>query len=296
MNITLTKKDKSKEKSIHPLVEKTFKEGSKTYFNSSLFFPKEVRRDVFLLYGFVRTADNFVDAVPQDAAGFYSFRSRYEKARSESGLTNDPIIDSFLDVSRRKAFKDAWVDAFLDSMQADLSKNRYETLDEILRYIYGSAEVIGLFMANIMGLQAEAASAAASLGRSMQYINFIRDIAEDNSLGRTYLPLQGSGLIDLKEETARAKPELFIAFIRDQAALYQKWQAEAESGFGWIPWRSRIPIMTASRMYNWTAKMIQRDPFIVFQKKVKPSKARILLDLCLNIFRSLAYTGSKREI
>jgi len=204
-------------------------------------------------------------------------------------LTGDPIIDSFLDVSRRRAFEDAWTEAFLDSMEADLSKSRYDTLEETLGYIYGSAEVIGLFMAAIMGLGPEARAAAAALGRSMQYINFIRDIAEDNGLGRTYLPLALSGLADLREETARADPDAFIAFMRAQADLYRGWQAEAESGFGYIPWRSRVPIMTASRMYNWTAAAIQRDPFIVFRRKVKPSKIRILAELVLNALRALRY-------
>lgn len=282
-------------KGVHPLVEEAFRRGSKTYFNSSLFFPEAVRRDVFLLYGFVRTADDFVDAVPPRGEAFFSFRRRYEEARASGGLSGDPIIDSFLDVSRRKGFKDEWADAFLDSMQADLSKHRYDSLEETLGYIYGSAEVIGLFMAAIMGLEPEAGKAAAALGRSMQYINFIRDIAEDNDLGRTYLPVSGSGLADLREGTARANPEAFAAFMRAQAALYLGWQAEAERGFGYIPWRSRVPIMTASRMYVWTARIIQRDPFVVFRKKVKPSKARILSELFLNAFRALGCRCPGRE-
>lgn len=276
-------------KAVHPRVEEAFRRGSKTYFNSAVFFPQAVRRDVFLLYGFVRTADDFVDAIPQDAQGFRTFRRRYEEARASGGLAGDPIIDSFLDVSRRKGFEDAWADAFLDAMEADLTKSRYETLDEVLGYIHGSAEVIGLFMAAIMGLAPEARGAAAALGRSMQYINFIRDVAEDNALGRTYLPLAGSGLADLREETARANPEAFVAFVRAQANRYREWQAHAEAGFGWIPWRCRVPIMTASRMYNWTASVIHRHPFVVYERKVKPTKPRIMAALCLNAFRALGY-------
>lgn len=266
-------------------VAAAFKRGSKTYFNSSLFFPEEVRRDVFFLYGFVRTADDFVDAVPQDGEGFRAFRAAYERARAAGSATGDPIIDCFLDVSRRKGFRDDWTRAFLDAMEADLTKNRYETLEETLAYIYGSAEVIGLFMAAVMGLPEEAWPAAQALGRSMQYINFIRDIAEDNALGRIYLPLSGSGLEDLTEETARAHPEAFRAFIRAQADLYLEWQCRAEEGFRYIPKRSRVPVITASRMYNWTARQIQADPFVVYRKKVKPSKGRILAELLGNLFK-----------
>jgi len=273
-------------KGVHPLVEQAFRRGSQTYFNTAVFFPRAIRRDVFLLYGFVRTADNFVDAIPQDAPGFYSFRRRYEAARSSGGLAGDPIIDAFLDVSRRRGFAAAWTDAFLDAMEADLTKRRYETLDELLGYMHGSAEVIGLCMAAIMGLAPEAGQAAAMLGRAMQYLNFIRDIEEDNALGRTYLPLAGSGLADLKAATARAKPDAFAAFVRAQVELYRQWQTQAEAGFGWIPWRSRVPVMTASRMYDWTAAVIHRNPFIVYQQKVKPSKPRITAELFRNAFRA----------
>ena len=58
-----------------------FKAGSTTYFNSSLFFPPAMRAEVFALYGFVRVADNYVDAVPQEAESFRRFVARYRVAR-----------------------------------------------------------------------------------------------------------------------------------------------------------------------------------------------------------------------
>ena len=264
-------------KGLDPRIATIFEKGSKTYFNSSVFFPEAVRRDVFLLYAFVRTADDYVDNQPQDSAGFLAFRAAYEKAWASQQPSGDLIIDSFVELARRHKFDPAWTVAFLDSMQADLSKSRYDSLDETLVYIYGSAEVIGLYMSAILELTPQALVAATALGRSMQYINFIRDIAEDNGLGRSYLPLAGSGLPDLLQVSAEANPEAFRTFIRAQADLYLRWQAEAEAGFRFIPKRSRIPIIVASRMYNWTARVIQRDPFVIYRRKVKPAKLRILL-------------------
>ena len=166
-----------------------FRNGSRTYYVSSRFFPKKVREDVFILYGFVRVADNYVDCIPQDADGFYSFRRAYETALTTGELSGDYIIDSFIDLQRRKNFDEAWTQAFLDSMQHDVVKSSCDTLDEVLTYIYGSAEVIGLFMSRIMNLDDTALPYARMLGRAMQYINFIRDINEDVSLRRRYLPL-----------------------------------------------------------------------------------------------------------
>ena len=259
----------------------TFKKGSKTYFNSSIFFPNEVRKDVFILYGFVRVADNFVDAVPPDSEHFYAFRDKYRKA-IQGEVTGDVIIDDFVDLMERKHFRQEWVDAFLRSMEMDLEKSEYNTLDETLAYIYGSAEVIGLFMASILGLPEDSFHAARMLGRSMQFINFIRDIKEDLELGRRYIPLTGSSLSSLRKEETEANPEEFIHFHRMQIDMYKQWHAEAEKGYRYIPRRYLIPIKTAEDMYLWTADKIAEDPFIVYEKKVKPSKLRIIFQIIRN--------------
>jgi phytoene synthase len=260
--------------SLEPIHYTTFKQGSKTYFNSSLFFPAAVRRDVFALYGFVRVADNFVDSVPQDPDGFHRFEQSYRKAWQE-GQVGDPIIDAFVELGRRKDFDPAWTDAFLHSMELDLQKKEYDTLDETLEYIYGSAEVIGLYMARLLDLVPASYPHAERLGRAMQYINFIRDIDEDRTLGRRYLPLEGTPLKKLDRDYVRSHPRQFSEFLRHHLSMYEQWQREAEQGFRYIPRRYLIPIKTASDMYNWTAGRIEEDPMIVFQRKVKPSKLRI---------------------
>jgi phytoene synthase len=259
----------------------TFKQGSRTYFNSSLFFPGKIRRDVFALYGFVRVADNFVDSVPQDPEGFYRFKDAYHKAW-QGKASGDPIIDAFVELGRRKAFDPAWTEAFLHSMELDLSKKEYNSLEETLEYIYGSAEVIGLYMAKVMDLAADAHPHAERLGRAMQYINFIRDIDEDRTLGRRYLPLKGTPLKALDRTYVQDHPEEFREFLRHHLAKYKVWQQEAERGFRYIPRRYLIPIKTASDMYNWTARRIEEDPMLVFQGKVKPSKLRIWLAVLTN--------------
>lgn len=260
----------------------TFKKGSKTYFTSSMFFPAEKRDDVFRLYGFVRTADDFVDEVPQDRDGFFRFCNDYRAAMNGEASGNQ-IIDSFVELSKRKNFDPTWAEAFLHSMELDLVKNEYDSIEETLEYIYGSAEVIGLFMSRLMDLPEEAFHYARMLGRSMQYINFIRDIAEDNSLGRRYLPLKGCGLENLREESCRQNPDEFKNFHRRQIKLYTEWHHEAVKGYRYIPRRMRIPVKTAEDMYMWTAARIEKDPFIVFNRKVKPAKSRIILQALKNM-------------
>ncbi len=267
---------------VRRLQKNVFRRGSKTYFNSSVFFPPAVKRDVYALYAFVRVADDFVDSVPQDSEGFYAFRRQYEHALMTGSPSDDPIIDSYVELATRRDFDPAWTTAFLHSMELDLTKKICETVEETLEYVYGSAEVIGLFMSKILQLPEEALPAACMQGRAMQFINFIRDIAEDVSFGRQYLPSRETELPDLREETTRANPREFQRFLQQQVDRYIEWQKQAEAGYRFMERRYLIPVKTASDMYNWTASRIVKDPFIVYQQKVKPAKIRIYKTICTN--------------
>ena len=260
---------------------KIFSKGSKTYFTASLFFPADIRRDVFVLYAFVRTADDFVDSVPQNRRDFYKFKELYNSSLRNGKKTGNEIIDNFIDLLKRKKFKPEWVNAFLESMELDLRKKKYKTIDETLHYIFGSAEVIGLFMSRILDLPKKADKHAQMLGRAMQMINFIRDIAEDNSFGRVYLPLTGK-VKSLDYSFASSHKADFEVFIRQKSILYKKWQKSAEEGYKYIPKRYLVPIKTAADMYLWTASEIEKKPMIVYERKVKPSRWRILKTLIAN--------------
>lgn len=267
---------------MNPTLKKIFKKGSRTYYNSSIFFPRAVKEDVFKLYAFLRVADDLVDHIPQDADGFYHFRNTYEKAVQKCQPSGNTVIDGFIELARRKNFDPRWAKAFLDSMEMDLKKATYTSLDDTLQYIYGSAEVIGLFMARIIGLPEAIFPNARMLGRAMQYINFIRDIHEDQQMGRIYLPLEDSGLDSLDYEYTSANRPEFESFIRSQLALYYEWQREAGPFLARLKRSFRIPIRTATEMYLWTARQIERNPFIVYQKKVKPGRFLIFSTIIKN--------------
>lgn len=274
-----------------------FKNGSTTYYWSSKFFPPEVRDDVFDLYSFVRIADDYVDQVPADKEGFYRLRRMLMEARKSITLStakrsedtiDERVVKNIIRLQQDYNFEWQWIDAFLDAMQSDLVHEEYKTLEDSLQYVYGSAEVIGLMMAKIMGLPIEAADAARMQGRAMQWINFIRDVAEDNTFGRCYFPsedLVRFGLKDVTEEVALHQTDNYQNFINFQLERYAAWQAEAETGYKYIPKRLRIPLMTASNMYNWTGNQILKRPEVVFERKIKPSKTRVIGTVLKNIVK-----------
>ena len=269
----------------HSDPDEIFRKGSTTYYNSTKLFPRKIRDKVTALYSFVRVADNYVDSVPQDVEGFLSFKKEYYSALGGK-VSKNPIVSNFIKLSKEMNFDPTWTDSFLESMEMDTTKSKYENLDELNKYLYGSSEVIGLMMNRIMGLGQEADESARYLGKAMQFINFIRDIDEDLDLKRTYFPrdkMAKFGLDDLTRGEARRKPEQFKQFIRSQIKVYFQWQSRADYGLSLIPKRMRVPVKTASDMYLWTATEIYKNPFIVYDAKIKPSKGKVLLSGIKNL-------------
>ncbi len=252
--------------------ESIFRKGSVTFYNSSKLFPEKTREEVMRLYGFVRTADNFVDKKEQDANGFFELRENTLRALS-GNKTGNKIIDSYAELARAKGFDEQWTIDFLDAMESDLSFKGFEAFSDLEKYIYGSAETIGMMMARIMDLPQESYNYARLQGKAMQLINFIRDIKEDLELGRVYLPredLKKFGVKNLGRPTENPlAPEELIKFELDR---YFAMQKESENGYAFIPKEFLAPIKSAAEMYAWTALEIYNKPLLVFSGKVTPTQ------------------------
>lgn len=266
-----------------------FQRGSKTYYNASRFFPRRVQDDVYILYSFVRVADDFVDKIPQDPKGLKEYSEMALGINKPKGK-NSEIIESFLELARKNGFEKEWTVSFLDSMSQDVTKRNYKTLAEVEEYMYGSAEVVGLWMAKLLGLPNRSYPYAKLLGKHFQYINFIRDIAEDNYLKRKYIPsefLQGHNLTSLHKSEVFFKKEEFEDLIREEIKRSLEWRQKSLEGFKYIPYRYRIAISAADKMYYWTAQKIYRNPLVVFEQKVKPSRQRIIISGFLSILHKI---------
>ena len=249
---------------------KIFRRSSKTFYYASMLFPKSVRDDVATLYAFVRIVDDLVDKPIPDVDQFYRVWELTLRAL-EGSKTGVWYIDCLADLSSRAGFKMEHVEAFMSSMEMDLYIKEYQTIDQLLEYIYGSAEVIGLFMAQIMKLPKESYLSAMRLGRAYQFINMIRDIEEDLELGRVYIPMEDLERFDVK---CFCKAREFDEMIRFEVRRFYEMIREGEKGYRYIPKRYRAAVKTASDLYKWAAKKIYRDPGVVLRSKVRPSPLR----------------------
>lgn len=265
-----------------------FKNGSTTFFTATLFFPKVQKKAVFDLYAFVRVFDDFVDCIPAKKTEYFNLKDEYHAVLSGQNRQNPTstipeknteVVRNFVKLQKDLNFDQKWVESFFESMEADLIKTSYTTLQETEHYIYGSAEVIGLMMAKIMKLDEASYPAAQALGKAFQYMNMIRDVADDLNLGRTYLPVEEyekHGLTEISKAEATSKPEQFAKFIQAQIKIYKQWREQAVSGFHFVPRRYLVPIKIALNLFDDTIEKISHNPQLIFERKVKPSKLQII--------------------
>jgi phytoene synthase len=234
------------------------------------------------LYGFARYADEIVD----DLA---STLTATEKAESlerwgagvlsdiKAGRSHDHIGAALVDTVQRFNIPISYFEAFLKSMQMDLTVTQYQSYEDLMEYVYGSAAVIGLQMLPILGTSSDLAyPAAEKLGIAFQLANFIRDVGEDLDRGRVYLPLNDLKKHGVSRSMLEARiltPEIKSA-LQEQIARVRQLQTEAEVGIKFLSPESQPCIELASELYCGIVDEVEKIDYEVFKKRAKTSTFR----------------------
>jgi phytoene synthase len=256
----------------------------KAYYLATLFLPKKKRPPVHALYGFARFADEIVD----DLASTLSDQEKADALRTwgesvlrdlRNGKSDDLIGRALVDTVQKYSIPLDYFEAFMKSMEMDLTVTRYNTYDELMSYVYGSAVVIGLEMLPILGYSdPRAIEAATALGTAFQLANFIRDIDEDIDRGRIYMPLDELARFGVSEEMLlqrRLTPQIIEA-IKFQIARVRELQATAEAGIDFLDPISRPCIRAASELYCGIVDEIEANGYDVFNHRATTSQWRRL--------------------
>jgi len=258
----------------------------KTYFLATRLLPPAKRPFVHALYGFARYADEIVD----DLASTLSENEKAQSLKSwgdevllniKSGKSHDHIGAALVDTVNRFSIPISYFEAFLHSMTMDLTVTEYHTYEDLYEYVYGSAAVIGLQMVPILGTvskqsMSEANIAAEKLGTAFQLANFIRDVGEDLTRGRVYLPvteLQSHGVTREMLEKRIVTPQIKNA-LSEQIQRVRSLQAEAKAGINLLSAQSRACIEAASELYCGIVDEVEKIDYQIFSKRAKTSNWR----------------------
>ena len=254
----------------------------KTYYLATLLLPKNKRPYVHALYGFARYADEIVDDLastlsPEEKADALRTWSNGVLADLTAGESRDYIGRALVDTAKTFNIPHQHFVDFLHSMEMDLTVTEYQTYEDLMEYVYGSAAVIGLEMVPILGYSdVRAFEAAQKLGIAFQLANFIRDVGEDLDRGRVYLPLQELARFGVDRATLERRtltPEIVEA-LKFQIARVRTLQAQADQGIAYLDKESRPCIRAASELYCGIVDEVEAIGYDIFNKRAKTSTWR----------------------
>jgi phytoene synthase len=266
---------------------RTIEVGSKSFAAAARLFSRDVRRSVLMLYAWCRHCDDTVDgqelgfrsgAAPSPAdARRQLVLLREMTRRAYAGEARlDPAFAGFQEVVHKHAIDPRFAFDHLAGFAMDVEAAHYETIDDLMRYCYHVAGVVGLMMAEIMGVRDEAVlDRACDLGLAFQLTNIARDIVEDAEAGRCYIPAQwlvdaGVPAHEIALPRHRAALAKIAARLVDHAEPYYE---SAAGGIAALPLRSAWAIATARNVYRQIGIEVKRRGARAWDERVGTSKA-----------------------
>lgn len=239
-----------------------------SFFIVSRFLPPVKRALVEAVYAAVRYPDEIVDTFQlgegermrmlEEWENFYDTALAHDSIRVSLRAGVPSFLAGFTKVVRERAIPAAHYRSFLDAMRRDVRPRAFETLDDLIEnYIYGSAIVVGYFLAYVYGAKSaedfgRALTSARDLGIALQLTNFLRDVGEDERRGRVYLPqemLRAEGIASLETSDVR-QHEALARVLRRVAAVAGKFYASSSANLDAFAPDCRLAIHACIKVYG----------------------------------------------
>ncbi len=247
------------------------REIARTFYYGSLFLPAEKRRAAWALYAFCRIADDIADEhdlYPNPLSDLARWREALHGAYS--GQPRGPVMRAWADTIARYPVPLQPALDLLDGVQMDIGGATFATFEELRLYCYRVAGTVGLLMSPILGYRDEAALAAAvDLGIAMQLTNILRDLAEDASRGRLYLPtteLAAFGYTRAELEQGIITPA-FVELMRFQSARAEDYYQRGLRGVRLLDGDAQLAIALSGYLYRAILGRIRASGYDVFSRR-----------------------------
>lgn len=260
---------------------KAAKSGSSFYY-SFMFLPEKQRSAITALYAFCREVDDVVDEC-HDAdvarAKLNWWRQEILYTFNKENKPNHPVCLELVNIIGQFDLPQEYFLEIIDGMEMDLQQTRYDTFDDLGLYCYRVASVVGLMAAEIFGYQDQKTLEYANkLGLAFQLTNILRDVREDASLGRIYIPAEelerfGVSENDILTHHCNESVRNLMDFQAERAKQYY------DEAFALLPEEDRYSQRTGlimAAIYMATLNIINRDSCQVMEKRVSLSPIRKL--------------------
>jgi len=248
---------------------------AKSFYFSSFVLPKEKRDAAYAVYAFCRYADNILDILGSESEIYLESKVQYlietlDEVYRQADNGSESISD-FTFTVKKYGIPKVYFRELIEGVSADIHKKKYCNYEELDAYCYKVASVVGLIMTKIFGYTDDRAlEYAVKLGKAMQLTNILRDIADDFSMGRIYLPKDELESFGYSEEDIKNNvvDERFRAFIAFQINRAKEYYAEAEKGISMLTNDgSRSTVKMMSRIYAGILNEIENSNYDIYSKR-----------------------------
>lgn len=241
---------------------------AKNFYYSFLLLSKPQRNAMCAIYAFMRYCDDLSDdeTLADRASEIRQWRSDLEKAlNGETSM--HAVWPAFHDaVTRYKIPREYFFD-MIEGVSSDLAPQTVETFEDLYRYCYRVASVVGLTIIHIFGFDdPQALLLAEKCGIAFQLTNIIRDVKEDEGLGRRYLPaedLRKFGVVEIKGSAA------FRSLMEFEGARARQYYRESAPLLGLVHKESRRSLWALIEIYSRLLKRIEASGYDVLSQRVR---------------------------
>jgi 15-cis-phytoene synthase len=240
------------------------------YYSFVLLSPPQ-RRAMCAVYAFMRYCDDLSDEPGATRPAIERWRAEMEDAL-QGRFSDHPVWPAFHHTVRRFGIPHDYFREMIEGVLSDLEPRQVATFEELYRYCYQVASVVGLTAIHIFGFDTRSAPPLAEkCGVAFQLTNILRDIREDAGRGRIYLPAEdlrrfGVAAADLD---AGRRNDAFIRLMRFEAARARAYYQESQPLLDLIHPRSRPSLWALIAIYSRLLDRIEASNFDVFARRVR---------------------------
>jgi 15-cis-phytoene synthase len=270
---------------------------AKNFYYSFRVLPQHKRNAMCAVYAFMRRADDISDDETLPVAERRVVMARWLETWREarrSGISDDPVFLALNDTQTMFKIPDALLEDLVRGTTMDLEPRAqveaelqtFETFDDLYRYCYLVASVVGLVCIRIFGYTNPTAEKfAEETGVAFQLTNILRDVKEDAERGRIYLPLDllhefGVSLDRVKALSAGSPMEANErAMLHAVGSKAEQYFASADRLLPLIDADSRAALWVLVTIYHRLLLKISKADSDVFTRRISvstPAKLTIL--------------------
>jgi phytoene synthase len=246
---------------------------AKNFYYSFVLLSRPQRNAMCALYAFMRYCDDLSDEPGASRVGIDRWRAEMEEA-FEGHFSNHPLWPAFHHTVRRFGIPRKYFGEMIDGVASDLEPRRFENFDQLYRYCYQVASVVGLTTIHIFGFDTQSAlPLAEKCGVAFQLTNILRDIREDAERGRVYLPQEDLRQFGVSEQDLRLgnRSEAFVRLMGFEAARARAYYDESLPLLELIHPRSRASLWALVSIYSRLLERIEGRNYDVFTRRVRLS-------------------------